>query len=665
MEQIKARLDELKSLITHYAKLYYTDDAPEISDYEYDVLYRELIDIEEKYPELKTADSPSVRVGGAVLERFQSVTHAVFMNSLQDAFSFDELRAFDERVRREIDNVQYVVEPKIDGLSVSLIYENGVFVRGATRGDGTTGEDVTENLKTIRSLPLKLAKTLPLIEVRGEVYMKKSTFDALNLQREENGEPLFKNPRNAAAGSLRQLDSKIAAKRSLDVFAFNIQRIEGETPSTHYDSLKLLEELGFETIPGYALTENIDDAIKEIERIGESRSELSFDIDGAVIKLNNLSDREELGSTAKYPRWAVAYKYPPERQRTKLIDIEVNVGRTGALTPLAILEPVRIAGSTVSRATLHNADFIANLDVRIGDIVVIQKAGDIIPEIIEADKSVRTGDERIFVMPEVCPVCGSKVEKNEDEAAHKCINTDCPAQLYKNIIHYATRDAMDIDGLGDAIIKQLLDKELISSIADLYTLTWEMLEPLEKFGEKSAKKLVSAIEATRTRSLERLLFGLGIPLIGKKASKILAENFKDIDVLMNTEVKDMTALRDIGDTMAQSVVDYFSVEKNIALINHLKELGINTKYQGAETENFLSGLTFVVTGTLKNFKRDEITKMLESYGAKVSSSVSKKTSYVVAGEEAGSKLDKANALGVTVLSEDDVMVLIEERRAAV
>lgn len=663
MENEKLRLSELKNLINYHAKKYYTDDEPEISDYEYDMLYRELIEIETSHPELKTPDSPSVRVGGAILERFDAVTHAVFMNSLQDAFSFDELRAFDERVKKDIENAQYIVEPKIDGLSVSLIYENGIFTRGATRGDGAVGEDVTENLKTIRSLPLKLTKPLPKLEVRGEVYMKKSTFARLNSEREENGEPPFKNPRNAAAGSLRQLDSKIAAKRSLDVFVFNIQRIEGYEIKTHYESLKLLEELGFETIPGYALCGDIEGAVSEIEAIGEKRGSFSFDIDGAVIKLNDLKDRDILGSTAKYPRWAIAYKYPPEQKRTRVLDIAVNVGRTGAVTPLAILEPVRIAGSTVSRATLHNADFIKNLDVRIGDTVYIQKAGDIIPEIVKVDKDVRTGEERIFEMPRYCPVCGSKVEKNETAAAHRCINTDCPAQLYKNIIHYATRDAMDIDGLGDAIIKQLLDEGLITSIADLYELKPDKLEPLEKFGEKSAVKLVDAIDKSRTRSLERLIFGLGIPLIGKKASKILASAFKDMDRLMSATKEDMTSLRDIGSQMADSVVDYFKIEKNLKLISHLKSQGVNMKYLGEETETFFSGYTFVVTGTLKNFKRDEITRLLESFGAKVSSSVSKKTSFVVAGEEAGSKLEKARSLGVSVLSEDELAKLIEERRA--
>lgn len=662
-EQARKRISELISLINYHSKKYYTDDAPEITDYEYDMMSRELVRLETEYPDLKAPDSPSVRVGGAIIDKFEQVEHAVFMNSLQDAFDFSEIRAFDERVRKDVDNIEYVVEPKIDGLSVSLLYENGVFVRGATRGDGSVGEDVTENMKTVRSMPLRLSRDLPLIEVRGEVYMKKTTFARLNEERDESGEAPFKNPRNAAAGSLRQLDPKIAAKRKLDLFVFNIQRIEGYEPVAHYDSLKFLEQLGFETIPSYSLCGDIESAISKIEKIGEMRHDLSFDIDGAVIKLNSLSDRALLGSTAKYPRWAVAYKYPPEQQRTKVLDIAVNVGRTGAVTPLAVLEPVNIAGSTVSRATLHNADFIKNLDLRIGDHVFVQKAGDIIPEIVHVDKDARDGSERIFAMPEFCPVCGSKVEKNEGEAAHRCINTDCPAQLYKNIIHFAERDAMDIDGLGDAIIKQLLDEGLISSIADLYELGKEQLTGLEKFGEKSADNLIRAISASKERSLERLLFGLGIPLIGKKASKILAAAFKDMDSLITASNEDMTALRDIGGTMAKSVKDYFSVEKNTRLILSLKEHGVNMIYTGESQDSFFTGYTIVVTGTLKHFKRNEITALLESLGAKVASSVSKKTSFVVAGEEAGSKLDRARALGVRVLSEDELLTLIEEKRA--
>ncbi|MBR2743316.1 MAG: NAD-dependent DNA ligase LigA [Clostridia bacterium] len=661
-KQAKARIDELTALINYHSKKYYTEDAPEITDYEYDMLYRELTDLEAANPDLKAPDSPSVRVGGAVIEKFAPVQHAVFMNSLQDAFDFSELRAFDERVKKEIRDIEYVVEPKIDGLSVSLLYENGVFVRGATRGDGNVGEDVTENMKTVRSMPLRLTENIPLIEVRGEVYMKKTTFAKLNEERDEAGETPFKNPRNAAAGSLRQLDPKIAAKRRLDLFVFNIQRIEGDAPKTHYDSLKFLEKLGFETIPAYSLCGDIESAISKIEAIGEMRHELSFDIDGAVIKLNDLADREILGSTAKYPRWAVAYKYPPEQQRTRILDIAVNVGRTGAITPLAVLEPVHIAGTTVSRATLHNADFVSNLDVRIGDFVFVQKAGDIIPEIVKVDKAARDGTEREFKMPALCPVCGSKVEKNEGEAAHRCINTDCPAQLYKNIIHYAERDAMDIDGLGDAIIKQLLDEGLISSIADLYSLEKDRLTALEGFGEKSADNLIRAIDASRNRSLERLLYGLGIPLIGKKASKTLAAAFKSMDALMAASREELTALRDIGDTMAQSLSDYFSVEKNRALIESLKAHGVNMAYTGVEAQTVFAGFTVVVTGTLKNYTRNEITAMLEGLGAKVSSSVSKKTSFVVAGEEAGSKLDRARALGIRVLSEDELSALIEEKR---
>ncbi|MBQ1375351.1 MAG: NAD-dependent DNA ligase LigA [Clostridia bacterium] len=662
-ELAKKRIAELTSLINYHSKKYYTDDAPEITDYEYDMMSRELVELESEYPDLKAPDSPSVRVGGAIIEKFTPVEHAVFMNSLQDAFDFSELRAFDERVRKDVSNIEYVVEPKIDGLSVSILYENGVFVRAATRGDGSVGEDVTENMKTVRSMPLRLTKSIPLIEVRGEVYMKKSTFAKLNEERDEAGETPFKNPRNAAAGSLRQLDPKIAAKRKLDLFVFNIQRIEGDAPDTHYASLKFLEELGFETIPSYRLCSDIDGAISKIEDIGDMRHDFSFDIDGAVIKLNNIADRDILGSTAKYPRWAVAYKYPPEQQRTRVLDIEVNVGRTGAVTPLAILEPVNIAGSTVARATLHNADFVKNLDLRIGDFVFVQKAGDIIPEIVRVDKDARTGDERVFEMPEFCPVCGSRVEKSEGEAAHRCINSDCPAQLYKNIIHFAERDAMDIDGLGDAIIKQLLDKGLISSIADLYSLKNEEIATLEKLGEKSADNLTRAIAASKERSLERLLYGLGIPLIGQKASKILAAAFGDMDSLSAASAEDMTALRDIGGIMAQSVIDYFAVEKNRRLILSLKERGVNMKYTGEASESFFSGYTIVVTGTLKHFKRNEITSLLEGFGAKVSSSVSKKTTFVVAGEEAGSKLDKARALGVRILSEEELMALIEEKRA--
>lgn len=658
-EKIKKRIIELKNNINYYAHKYYTQDSPEISDYEYDMLYRELIDLEETYPNLKTPDSPSNRIGGVVLDKFESVTHTVLMNSLQDAFDKDELTLFDQRIKKELDSYEYVVEPKIDGLSVSLLYENGIFTRGATRGDGVTGEDVTQNLKTIKSLPLLINIDIPRLEVRGEVYMKKSAFLYLNQIKEEQGQQVFANPRNAAAGSLRQLDSKIAASRKLDVFVFNIQASQGLEFSSHSQSLEILASLGFSVSPDFKVCKTIEEAIDQVDKIGKIRHDLEFEIDGAVIKVNDLSQRQQLGSTSKYPKWAIAYKYPPEQQRTKLLDIEINVGRTGVLTPLAILEPVRISGSTVSRATLHNYDNILQKDIKINDTVIIQKAGDIIPEIVSVIKENRIGNEIEFKMPETCPVCNSKVTRNEGEVAFRCIDSDCPARLYRNIVHFASRDAMNIDGLGEAIVKTLLDKNIILSIADLYSLKSDDIKDLEKFGEKSAFNLISAIENSKQNSLERLIFALGIPLIGKKAATILAQNFTNIDAIIDATEETLTGLYDFGQAMANSVVKYFTIEKNIELIDKLKNNGVNMNYFGNAIDTRFSNMTFVVTGTLSKYKRDEITELLERYGAKVSSSVSKKTSFVIAGEEAGSKLDKAIALGVKVISEDDLDEMIK------
>jgi len=572
---VKKRIDELTELLNHYAFKYYTQDISEISDHEYDMLSRELVSLENENPELKRPDSPSYRVGGAVLKEFDEVRHTVKMDSLQDAFSYEELVEFDSRIKKEFPSAEYDAELKIDGLSVSLLYENGVFVQGATRGDGVVGEDVTENLRTVKSIPLKIPTDVPRLIVRGEVYMSKSTFERLNAERELEGEPLFANPRNAAAGSLRQLDSRITAKRSLDIFIFNLQLCEGKEFSSHSEALDFLKSLGFPVSPYYNRFSDIESAWNEIVRLGEMRGELPFGIDGAVLKVNDLSMRERLGNTVKVPKWAIAYKYPPEQKETVIKDIRINVGRTGVLTPLAILEPVRCDGSMIGKATLHNRDFIAEKDIRIGDSVMIRKAGDIIPEVVSVVFEKRTGKEAVFEMPEVCPVCGSRVFSDPDDAFVRCINGDCPAQLLKNVIHFAERDAMDIDGMGKSVAERLLEEKLIGSVADLYSVTAESLSALDRFGEKSAQNLVNAIADSKTRGLDRVIYALGIRQVGQKAAKLLATRFGSMAALMEASAEELTAVNEIGPIIAENIREYFSNEKNLHLISELERSGVN------------------------------------------------------------------------------------------
>lgn len=658
MTEIQKKIEELRKTLRYHSDRYYNDDSPEIEDYEYDMMMRELQELEEKYPEYDSPDSPTKRVGGSADNSFESVVHAVRMESLQDAFSKDELYDFDKRVHDVVDRPQYCVEPKIDGLSVSLEYRNGVFVRGSTRGDGDVGEDVSGNLKVIHNVPLKLNKDIPFIEVRGEVYMPKKSFEKVVDRQLINGEKPFKNPRNAAAGSLRQKDSKIAATRGLDIFVFNVQQIEGVTLSSHKESLDFLKELGFNTIPGYTLVNNIDDAISRIDAIGESRGSLEYDIDGAVIKVDDFAMRAELGSTAKFPKWAVAFKYPPEEKQTKLVDIEIAVGRTGVLTPTAVLEPVHLAGTTVSRATLHNQDFIKEKGIAIGDTVTVRKAGDIIPEVLCVNEHCSDG---YYKFPETCPSCGSQVIREEGEAAIRCINPDCPAQLLRNLIHFCSRDAMDIEGLGPAILETFVEHSLISKTEDIYALTYSKIESaqLEGFKEKSINNIMASVENSKKNDLSKLIFALGIRHIGAKAGKLLADHFKDIDSLMNATAEQILEIDGFGAVMAQSVFDFFKNDKTKSLIESLKNAGVNMRSLSVVTDTRFEGKTFVLTGTLTSFTRTEASKIIESYGGKTSSSVSKKTSYVLVGEAAGSKLDKANALGVEIISEDEFQEMIK------
>lgn len=659
--EIKNRIDELRETLSRYGYEYYVLDTPTVSDFEYDALMRELIDLEDANPEFNSPDSPTQRVGGEILEGFEQVAHPVQMQSLSDVFSKDELFEFDNRVKASLEDkeYEYVAEMKIDGLSVSLEYENGVFARGSTRGDGFVGEDITHNLKTIQSIPLKLKEAVPYLEVRGEVFMPQKSFVKLNEQREASGEPLFANPRNAAAGSLRQLDSKIAAERKLDIYIFNVQRVEGRELSTHTESLDWLREIGFKVVPGNKILKSIAEAYDEILKIGESRGDLSFDIDGAVVKINSFAQRDALGSTSKTPKWAVAYKFPAEQQQTKLLDIALQVGRTGVVTPNAVLEPVRIAGSTVSRATLHNIDNIKAKDIRIGDTVIIEKAGDIIPAVVGVVTEKRDGTEVPFNMPETCPMCDGPLSREEGEAAVRCTNPNCPAQQLRSIIHFVSKPAMDIDGLGASIIEQLLDEKLISDCADLYTLKYEDIVNLERFADKSAQNLIKAISDSKERGLDRLLFGLGIRMIGSRAAQILADKYGTIDNLMAATAEELSQINEIGEKMSVSLVEYFSQEKSRALIERFKEYGVKTDYVSTKTDNNLEGKTFVLTGTLPTLKRSEAKAMIENHGGKVSGSVSKNTDYVVAGEEAGSKLDKANDLGITVITEEELLKILE------
>lgn len=645
-------IEKLREELKRHSYLYYVKDDPEITDYEYDMMMKKLIEEEERLGLPIPPDSPSVRVGGSAVSSFAKVEHEVPLLSLNDVFSFDELKEFDRRVKEDCPDADYDTEIKIDGLSVSLEYKDGLFYRGATRGDGIVGEDVTENLKTIGSIPLRLSEPVTLT-VRGEVYMPVKNFLSLNEKREEAGEPLFKNPRNAAAGSLRQLDPKITASRGLDILIFNLQKCDEKSFDTHLESLDWLEKLGFKVVPVRTYCKNVDEAISEIEKIGRGGYHLKFDIDGAVIKVNSLKMREKLGFTAKAPRWAAAYKYPPERKETKLYDITVQVGRTGVLTPTAELDPVFIGGTTVSRATLHNIDFINSKDIRIGDTVILQKAGEIIPEIIGPVKEKRTGSEVPYSMPEFCPVCGAKVVREEGEAAVRCSSNECPAQLQRNIEHFVSRDAMDISGLGPAIIAQMLEKKLIASTADIYSLKKEDIVPLEKLGEKSADNLLSAIEKSKERDLSNLIYALGIRQVGSGAAKSLAAHFKTLDNLLNAEASELSEVDDIGPVTAESIRDYFSEEHNKENIKNLVSSGLNTEYSDQGVSESLSGLTFVITGTLSGYSRSAAADEIEKRGGKVSGSVSKKTSFVLAGAEPGSKLDKANTLGIRVINEEE------------
>lgn len=656
MTEIEKKIEELRKTLRYHSDRYYNDDAPEIEDYEYDMMMRELKELEEKYPEYDAPDSPTKKVGGVADNSFESVAHSVRMESLQDAFSKDELREFSNRVEDTVSNVNYVVEPKIDGLSVSLEYRDGVFLRGSTRGNGDVGEDVSGNLRVIHNIPLKLNKSIPYIEVRGEVYMPKKSFERVVDRQIINGEKPFKNPRNAAAGSLRQKDSSVAASRGLDIFVFNIQQIEGVELNSHKESLDFIKELGFNTIPTYKKVDNIEDAIAEIDRIGEARGSLEYDIDGAVIKVDDFSQRDILGSTAKYPKWAIAFKYPPEEKQTKLLDIEIAVGRTGVLTPTAILESVHLAGTTVSRATLHNQDFINEKGIAIGDVVTVRKAGDIIPEVLCVNEH---NSNSVFKFPDVCPSCGEKVYRDEDEAAIRCINPECPAQLLRNLIHFCSRDAMDIEGLGPAIIETFVNEGMIAKTYDIYNLDFNKILSLEGFKETSANNIINSVNNSKSNDLSKLIFALGIRHIGAKAGKLLADYFKDIDLVMNASVDDILQIDGFGKIMAESVVEFFSSDSTKELIEKLKEAGVNMKSTNVVEDTRFSGMTFVLTGTLPTLKRAEASKIIESFGGKTSSSVSKKTTYVLAGEEAGSKLDKANKLGVQVISEEEFKEMIK------
>ncbi len=650
----KIRIAELVKIIRYHNELYYNQDAPEIEDFEYDALMRELKALEKEFPSLITPDSPTQKVGGAALKLFSPVAHKVKMESLQDVFSIEELREFGQKI--DTAKTSFSVEPKIDGLSVSLEYEDGKFVRGSTRGDGVTGEDVTANLLRIEPIP----KTIDFdgfLEVRGEVYMPRESFERLVKSQELMGEAPAKNPRNAAAGSLRQKNSEVTAKRGLDMFIFNIQQIKGKEFSSHIETLDFLKSLGFHVLPSYKRCSTIAEAIEEVERIGESRGNLPYDIDGAVIKADNLSYRDELGSTAKYPKWAVAYKYPPEEKDTVLRSIEINVGRTGALTPTAVFDPIELAGTTVSRAVLHNEDFISSKGICIGDVIRVRKAGEIIPEVLSV--SQHKGENPPYKMPEVCPSCNSPVSREEGEAVIRCHNAACPAQLLRHLIHFTSRDAMDIEGLGPAVLEQLLDAELISNIVDIYTLDGNKVLELERTGEKSVNNLINAIEKSKENDLSRLIFAFGIRHIGSKAAKLISEHFLSMDAVLNAKKEDYLAIEGFGEIMAESAVEFFSLESTVDMIESLKNLGLNMQSNKEIKGDIFAGLTFVLTGTLPTYTRSEAGDIIESLGGKVSSSVSKKTSYVLAGEEAGSKLDKANALGVKVITEEEFNQMIK------
>ena len=656
---VQKEINELRRKLNYYGKLYYVDDAPAISDYEYDMLMQQLKALEREHPELITPDSPTQRIGGPALSKFEPVHHQVPLESLTDVFSVDELFAFGERMDSMLPgHHSYTVEPKIDGLSMSLEYENGVFVRGATRGDGVTGEDVTENLRTVRSLPLRIENAPERLIVRGEVYMSRAVFNELNAQREINGEKLLANPRNAAAGSIRQLDPKIAASRKLDIICFNMQYSSDDIYASHAQTLDAMKAMGFPVVP-YMKYDSIRDCVERIEWLGEHRDELPYDMDGAVIKIDSLEQRTALGSTAKAPRWAVAFKYPPEKKESRVLDVIVQVGRTGVLTPKVIVEPVRLAGTTVSAATLHNQDNIDRLDLRIGDTVVLQKAGEIIPEVLSVNKDKRPEGTVPFVMPSVCPECGSPVVRDEDGAALRCTSPECPAQRLRNIAHFASREAMDIEGLGISVCESLINNGLVSSAADLYYLEQDKIAELERMGDKSAANLIAAIERSKSAGLARLLCAFGIRQVGQKAAKVLAGSFEDLDALIAADAEQLTAIPDIGGITAGFITEWFSLPQSQHLIGRLRAAGVDFTSHEEKRDDRFAGLTFVLTGTLSDFTRDEASAIIESFGGKASSSVSKKTSYVLAGENAGSKLTKAEGLGIKIISEADFAEMIK------
>ena len=660
----KKRIEELRKLTEYHAHKYYDEDKPEISDFEYDMLMVELRNLEKEFPEFIDKNSLTQKVGGKVKEGFKKVEHEVPLQSLQDVFNYDDVEDFCIKVKEQawknnIKHTKFVVETKIDGLSAALEYKKGKFVRGATRGNGLVGEDVTENLKTIKTIPMEIKEEID-ITVRGEVFISKKDFEKLNNEREEMQEELFANSRNAAAGSLRQLDSNIVKSRPLDIYIFNVQKIEGKEFNSHFEELNYLENLGFNVNPVRIECKNNKEVLNAIKEIGNKRESLTFGIDGAVVKVDNLKLREILGTTAKTPKWAVAYKYPPEKKETKLIDIICNVGRTGVITPMAILEPVKVDGSTISKTTLHNEDFIKEKDLKIGDTVIIQKAGDVIPEVAEVVKEKRTGDEIDFSMPKECPVCGAPAVREPGESAIRCTGIECPAKLYRNLVHFVSREAMNIEGLGESIISQLLEKGLISNIADIYDLKFEDIASLKKNGTKFAQNLINSIETSKSNELYRLITALGIRHVGTKASKILAKKYGSIDNLINADLDSLSMIDDIGVVVANSIREFFMQEQTLDLIDRLKIAGVNTIQEADEFEdNRFDGMSFVLTGTLQDYTRAEAADIIEKFGGKTSSSVSKKTTYVLAGEEAGSKLDKAQRLGVTIITEEEFENMIK------
>ena len=656
---VQKEILQLRKEINHHSKLYYVYDAPVISDYDFDMLMQRLKTLEAEHPELVTPDSPTQRVGGQALSQFTPVHHQVPLESLTDVFSYDELFAFGERMDSLIAEAHdYTVEPKVDGLSMSLEYENGVFVRGATRGDGTTGEDVTENLRTVRSVPLRIENAPERLIVRGEVYMSKAVFEELNREREIRGEALLANPRNAAAGSMRQLDPKVAASRKLDIICFNMQYTSGTPYETHAETLDAMRDMGFPVIP-YKVYDSLRDCVERIEWLGENRGDLPYDMDGAVIKINSLSQRRDLGSTAKAPRWAVAFKYPPEKKESRVLDIVVQVGRTGVLTPKVIVEPVRLAGTTVSAATLHNQDNIDRLDIRIGDTVVLQKAGEIIPEVVSVNHARRQEGSVPFKMPQFCPECGSPVVRDEDGAALRCTSPECPAQRLRNIAHFASREAMDIEGLGISVCESLINSGLVQNFADLYYLEAQSVSMLDRMGEKSAQNLIASIEKSKEAGLARLLCAFGIRQVGQKAAKTLAMHFPDLDAVMAAGSEELTAIPDIGSITAGFITEWFSLEQSKHQIRLLREAGVSFESREELLDDRFAGKTFVLTGTLSHYTRDEASAIIEKYGGKSSGSVSKKTSYVLAGENAGSKLTKAGELGIPVISEEEFAEMIQ------